>query len=526
MTKLSDRAGYFARTAAGFRDLLRTRPLPNPMELIRARLVRREEHFLKLARDVVWAAPANPYREMLRLADCSEHDLEKAVRSDGIEATLERLRREGVYLTHDEFKLRAPIVRSNRRIEAHAGSFVNPLTRGGVAGPSGGSRSKGTLVRSSTQARLYREAQDALAVQEFGLERRRHLVLKPILPAIDGLFNLASLGRLGCALDRWYSPLAPALDSTHYRFATWTVAAMAQMHGLRMPLPRSLPLNDFSPVARRIAELQSAGAASALTSYASPASRVAAAALDLNLRLDGAIFLTGGETLTPGKRRTIESAGAAVYPRYTITEFGAIGHGCSQIRSGDCVHLFSDSIAAITHARPAPHSGHPVSSLMFTSLAEHAPYFLINAEMDDCGVLDRAECDCAYSRIGFTRLIRDISSFGKLTGHGMTLVGTDIVRILEEVLPVRFGGSATDYQLVEGEASGQTNLTLRVSRRVNVASLDEVRSCFLREMRVYFGGETASRLLRDSRAVQVLHEDPIATGRGKILSLHLLGPGQ
>lgn len=525
MTTLRDRAAYFVRTAAGFRDLLKTRPLAQPAELIRHRLANREEHFLRLVRDMVWAGPANPYREMLRLAGCGEQDLEQSVRSDGIESTLERLHREGVYLTHDEFKGRAPILRSNRTIETNAASFVNPLSQGGVAGPTGASRSKGTVVRSSTEARLYREAYDALAVREFGLNRRRHILLKPILPAIDGLFNIASMGRLGCKLDRWYSPLAAVFDATHYRVATRSLVALARVHGLRMPNPRNLPANDFSPVARRIAELQGAGMSSALISYASPASRVAAAAASLGLRLDGAVFLVGGETLTPGKRRIIESAGAEVYPRYTITEFGSIGHACRQIRSGDCVHLFADTIAAITHQRPAPRSGHPVSSLLLTSLAAHAPYFLLNAEMDDCGVLERAACDCTFSRIGFTTLIQDISSFGKLTGHGMTLVGTDIVRILEEVLPARFGGSATDYQLVEGEASGQTNLTLRVSTHVKLESPEAVKGCFLRELRVYFGGETASRLLRDASAVEVLHQDPIVTGRGKILSLHLLGPG-
>ncbi len=526
MTALRDRAAYFGRTAGGFRDLLKTPPLSNPVELIRDRMLKREENFLTFARAAVWTAGPNPYQEMLRLAGCEQGDLEQAVRADGIEATLERLHRNGVYLTHDEFKLRKPIVRSNRSIEAHGGSFQNPLSQGGVAGPSGGSRSKGTLVRSSTAARLYREAQDALAVQEFGLDRRHHILLKPILPAIDGLFNFASFGRLGCTLDRWYSPVAASLDSVHYRLATRSLVAMARTYGLRIPRARDLPFNDFSPVARFLAERQKAGVDTALISYASPAVRVASAAISGGLRLDGAVFLVGGETLTAGKRRTIEAAGAAVYPRYTITEFGAIGHACRQIQSGDCVHLFADSIAAIAHQRPARHSEHLISSLLLTSLAEHAPYFLMNAEMDDCGVLSRCSCDCTFSRSGFTTVINDISSFGKLTGHGMTLVGTDIVRILEEVLPGKFGGSATDYQLVEGEAADQTKLTLRVSRHVKLASLEDVKGCFLGELRVYFGGETASRLLRDAGAMDVLHEDPIATGRGKVLSLHLLGSGK
>ena len=47
--------------------------------------------------------------------------------------------------------------------------------------------------------------------------------------------------------------------------------------------------------------------------------------------------------------------------------------------------------------------------------------------------------------------MRGIRSFRKLTGEGMTLVGSEILRLLEEVLPARFGGSSTDYQLHEVE---------------------------------------------------------------------------
>src|SRR5580704_14219726 len=181
MTSLRDRAAYFARTATGFADLLRTPLLRNQADLIRDRLRNREKNFLEFAKAAVFENPSNPYREMFGLAGCEYDDLAAAVKRDGIEATLTVLHRQGVYLRHDEFKLKTAIVRSNRTLAADEKSFKNPLSRGGVAGPTGGSRSRGTNVRVSTQARLQREAYDRITIEEFGLAKRRLVLLKPIL---------------------------------------------------------------------------------------------------------------------------------------------------------------------------------------------------------------------------------------------------------------------------------------------------------------------------------------------------------
>src|SRR6476660_9560296 len=73
---------------------------------------------------------------------------------------------------------------------------------------------------------------------------------------------------------------------------------------------------------------------------------------------------------------------------------------------------------------------------------------------------------------GFPDHVRDIFSFRKLTGEGMTLVGSTMLRIMEDVLPTKFGGSALDYQLVEEEdENGFTRLTFVVSP--NVGTVDE-----------------------------------------------------
>ena len=49
----------------------------------------------------------------------------------------------------------------------------------------------------------------------------------------------------------------------------------------------------------------------------------------------------------------------------------------------------------------------------------------------------------------------------------MNFLGADLIRLIEEVLPARFGGAPTDYQFVEREdARGLPKVDLRVSPRI------------------------------------------------------------
>jgi hypothetical protein len=141
--------------------------------------------------------------------------------------------------------------------------------------------------------------------------------------------------------------------------------------------------------------------------------------------------------------------------------------------------------------------------------------------MADAGEIVDEPCNCTYSRIGFHRRIRDIFSYGKLTGQGMTLVGTDIVRILEVDLPENFGGSAADYQLVEREGPKQTELALRVRPTVPLTSKDNLREYFLRVLRSHYGGALASRVWDHSEGFSVEIGAPLENKAGKILPLHL-----
>lgn len=95
-----------------------------------------------------------------------------------------------------------------------------------------------------------------------------------------------------------------------------------------------------------------------------------------------------------------------------------------------------------------------------------------------------------------------------------------MVRVLDEVLPERFGGSSVDYQLVEEEDErGFTRLTLVVSPRVHVTSEEELVATVLRAL-----GDT--NLARDIRsiwdqagAMQVRRIEPSLALGGKVRPL-------
>jgi len=295
--------------------------------------------------------------------------------------------------------------------------------------------------------------------------------------------------------------------------------------GANVPFPTYLQPNEFGPAAEFIARKRQEGIACWVRGIASPCVRVAAAALEKGLDIRGTVFSVGGEALTDAKRKTVESTGAEIFPRYNIHEIGFVGQACRQMNGGNSVHLHRDAVAVISYRRAAPLTDVEVDSLLFTTLLPSTPRILINAEMDDAGMIGKTSCGCAYHKAGFTDQISGIYSYGKMTGQGITLAGDDVLHILEDVLPRRFGGAPGDYQLVEQETPYQTRILLRISPRTGVRSATAVQEGFFEELRKIYGGSLTNRQWQHSKALQAVLEEPYVTAAGKVLPLHLLGHG-
>jgi hypothetical protein len=341
------------------------------------------------------------------------------------------------------------------------------------------------------------------------------------LPSIAGLYFCLFHSRLNCEMGPWFVHGGSGAGSLHYRTLTAYLVALTRLRGWPAPFPRFLPQNDFTPVAAWIADQRNRGRRCTLQTVASVGARVAAAAKENSLDVRGTVFVSGGEPLTDGKRKICESVGMEVYPSYWVSEIGQIGHACRSIRTGNSVHLFEDAVAVITETRPAPFCDQMVETLQLTSLLPHAPHVLINCDMQDSGIVEDFPCDCTFGRVGFNKRIRDISSYGKLTGLGMTLIGTDVLRILEEVLPARLGGAPSDYQLVQQEGQTQTELTVRINPRLKT-DLGGARELFLEGLASCYGGALATRVWKHAEALRVVSAEPLQTKAGKTLPLHIV----
>ncbi len=149
-----------------------------------------------------------------------------------------------------------------------------------------------------------------------------------------------------------------------------------------------------------------------------------------------------------------------------MVEAGLIGIACLAADAPDDVHLLSDKIATIQRERSVGSNGRTVGALFHTTLLAASPKLMLNVESGDYGVREERSCGCGALPTGFRSHLHTIRSYEKLTSEGMSFLGGDLLSLVEHVLPARFGGGPTDYQLVEREREGLPKVSLVVSRVV------------------------------------------------------------
>jgi hypothetical protein len=251
--------------------------------------------------------------------------------------------------------------------------------------------------------------------------------------------------------------------------------------------------------------------------------RVAVAAREAGLDLTGVTMMGGAEPPTAAKVAEIEACGATFTSAFHFSEVGMAGIHCTTSTDPNDQHLLRDHLALIQVSRVVPGFGMEVPAFCFTTLLETASKLLLNVESDDYGTLETRECGCPWGAMGLTDHVSDIRSFRKLTGEGVTLIGTDIERILGEVLPRVHGGSAVDYQLFEEEGvHGLTRVTLLVDPRVPLTDDQAPAVTFLEAIEAMgMRAGIAHALWQQADTLRVRREAPHWTSRGKLLPLHL-----
>jgi hypothetical protein len=343
--------------------------------------------------------------------------------------------------------------------------------------------------------------------------------LQPYYPAAIG--HQLICARFGNRFVAWFS--TGGGGSLLYRLtAAYTVGLVRLAAGF--PAHQPVAAGQLQRVGYYLASLTAQGRRPAVNTSPSMAARVCLAMRERGVSLDGVTFLLGAEPLTEARKETIESSGACTTVTYGFSEASNVGSQCAQPDAVDDIHISLDVFAAIQRPRPAG-DGRTVDSLLLTTFRPASPKVLLNAEIGDYASLETKRCGCRFDQLGYVQHLHTIRSFGKLTGDGVTFFDSDILYLLEVMLPARWGGTLADYQLVEEQtAEGLPRYALLVSPELG--PLDEVAvvAFFLEELgklkRPY---RFMANQWAASGAVRVQRSRPQAGARGKVLPFRTLG---
>ena len=243
--------------------------------------------------------------------------------------------------------------------------------------------------------------------------------------------------------------------------------------------------------------------------------RVARASKEQGLSLEGAVFELGGEAITEAKLREIESCGAESINCYSLSETGQLGIGCLQRSAIDEVHLISGKVAVNQHS-VSTQDGTAVEALFITTLQPTTPKIMLNVDIGDYGVMPNGSCGCAMEKLGYVRRLHTIRSYEKLTAGGMHFIGSNVVTILEQVLPSRHGGTPGDYQLVENERDGLSRVDVVVSPRVTLRDADQLAATILDSLSSDSrGAKMMADQWRQTGMLEVIRREPYSTDAGK-----------
>jgi hypothetical protein len=484
--------------------------------ILQSRFATREAHFLSLLKRGIFNHEDNIYCKLLKRIHCNYEDLVVSVQKLGVEGTLESLLQQGVFLTLDEFKGRKAVIRGSSKFTVVPENFTRPDVASLQIQTSGSSGQRGHVPVN------FAYIGDRSVNVLLDLAARQGLAWKHGvwgIPSGSSLVHILELCGAGIHPSGWFTHIDPSAEGLHARYQ-WGIRAIRMGSVLSLhPLPRlhRASVEDPSSVLVWLKKTQCAGFIPHLFGYVSSVVRLCEAAGKAGMDLRSCSFTVTGEPFSPSRAALIRSSGAMVTTRYGAAEAGSIGYGCLQPECVDDVHLLHDRVAVIQ--TDGEGDGDNLAKPLFvTSLLPSSPLLLLNVSLGDKGVITRRQCGCSLERYGWHTHVHSVSSSEKFTCEGMSFPQAAIVRIVEEVLPARFGGNSTHYQLVEGhDEKGLTVLNLLVHPSVGTIDEQALVAVFYDALDPAGGVETIMKgLWREARLIQVMRRPPFTTSSGKI----------
>ena len=507
------------RFSTGLRKFLNS-PLSGEAcrEIVVGSIRDRGPSFLDLLRRAVYENPLSPYLPLLRRAGAEYDDVAKIVRQDGVEAALEKLYDGGVYIRLDEFKGLRPIERPGLTLPVKAEDFDNPLLRRDFEVATSGSTGHRRRLAIDLDLLVYEAAYVRVIEATHGVLHRPKAIWRPVPPGSSGLKAALRAAKHGRPLDKWFSPTRLSWRPAGWTSAVFTVSAVSIGRFCRaaIPTPEYVPLDEAWRVAAWMSEQAAAASHAYLSAPATTVVRICQAARVRGLDIAGSVFRVSGEPYTEGKRQVVASCGARTFSAWSLAECGPVAGGCARTEALDDMHLLSGRIALIQRPVTLRDDAGTVDAFHLSVLLRESPKVMLNVDTGDYGVISERRCGCPLHDLGLHLHVHSVRSYEKLTTSGMHVLGSDILELVEEVLPRRHGGAPTDYQLVEDVSGADTRIAIVVSKFV--PDLNE--EALLRDVKAFLAGKSrAHRMMIDlweqGGSLRVVRAEPYTTSTGK-----------
>ena len=507
------------RFAAGLPGFFINRTTPEQAyKKLGARQKRRSDDFLLFVEETIYRKPKSPYFKLLDHAAVQFDDLRSLVFKKGVNGCLKTLFKEGVYLTLEEFKGRVPVVRGTLKFSVNPSALRNLLSLPSFWTQSSGSSGSSVSVPLNLPFVKERSIDHCALLDSRGGLGWTHAIWG--VPGFADTLRLLELTSCGISPDRWFSQMDFNTSDLHprYRLGSVLLRFMARLSGPPVPAPQHVPWNDPLPIVRWLNLSLERGEIPHLFTFVSPGVRICQTALSQKIEIAGSQFTVSGEPFTRARQKIFLEAGAAALPRMLASECGYIGYGCLKPRSVDDMHVIDDMNTVIAVEEKDAAEALPANSVLISSQRLRAPFVLLNVSLGDQAIVDQRSCGCPLEQLGWTTHISRVRSFKRLTAVGMTFTDEEVERILEDILPARFGGSPLDYQIIESEDSdGDPRITLVVSP--SVGSVDEAAlvTTFIESLGFGSGSERImGHVWKTGNLVSIKRDFPDRTVSGKV----------
>jgi hypothetical protein len=516
---LRDEATILARLTRDLPAYLRT-PMtyPEGVERVRDRLKNRERNFVSAVERAIYNHPRSPYLALLRNAGCKLGDFKRLVAQSGVEGALQTLSGQGVYATYDEFKGRVPAIRGSARFEFSERDFDSPILPPHLVAYTSGTGGRPGRVQFSLA--YTEENATTLAAVRVAHDLTDEYSIFMLTSPLPHLFSRAKLGQRELP---WYRP--SQVFPLKARLGSRYLNLLGRVTGHDFMVPRFGDTQRPDRIAAWLGSQRQAGRTLGVLTMPSVGARIAVSALEAGIDLTGVTFVLQSEPVTATRYQHMLAAGARALVLYATMEMMMLGYSCASPQEPDDMHLNTDRYALVERERLAGEGGPTVKALTFTTLTDTVPKICFNTETGDYAQVESRDCTCLLGSLGLTTHISEVRSFEKLTGEGVSFMRSGLLRILEEVLPARFGGTGMDYQLIEEEAANSSaSLVLRVRPEVGPIAPDALRDVLLEELGRGGGivDHHHAELLRRAGSVVVVRQPPRATAVGKVMPVILL----